>query len=116
MVTSSRVGTDRRRPARIRETLVEIRAFSTNSLETVLTEALIFDALRVVHAVEVRFAEGSHVNLSDSHSKEQNRNEYNYLPDASEVVRRWKGNNQITCSQATVGLGLALYPGGQTHV
>lgn len=73
MVTSSRVGTDRRWPAGIRETLVEVCAFSPNGLESVLTEALTLDALRVVHAVEVGLAKGSHVNLPGTHSTEESR-------------------------------------------
>lgn len=63
VITTPRVGADRCRPTRIRKTLVNVHALGSNGFESVLAEALLFDALGVVHAIEVRFAERGHLGL-----------------------------------------------------
>lgn len=63
MVASSSICADRRWPTRISKALVQVHAFSTDGLKAVLAEALSFDALGIVHAIEIRFAEGRHVGL-----------------------------------------------------
>lgn len=63
MVASSSVGADRRRSTRIGKALVEIHAFGTNGFETILAEALSLDALGIVDAIEIRFAESRHIGL-----------------------------------------------------
>lgn len=63
MVASSGIRADRGWPTRIGKTLVQIHAFGTDGLEAILTEALSFDTLGIVHAIEIRLAEGRHVGL-----------------------------------------------------
>lgn len=108
MVTSSSIAADRCRSTRVRKTLVDVHAFSCNSLEPVLAEALAFYALGIVHTVEVRFAKRSHVGLQFSrcHGTSEERGEKG--KPIKTII--------ITCSQATVGLGLALYPVGQMQL
>lgn len=69
MVASSSVCADRRRSAGIRKALVQIHAFGTDGLEAILTEALSFDALSIVDAIEIRFAESCHVGLKMMHDR-----------------------------------------------
>lgn len=63
VITAPRVAADRRRPARVRKTLVHIHALGSDRFEPVLAEASPLDALGVVHTIEVRLAERGHVGL-----------------------------------------------------
>lgn len=63
MVASSGIRADRCWPTRISKAFVQVHAFGTDSLEAILTEALFFDALGIIHTIEIRFAEGRHVGL-----------------------------------------------------
>lgn len=63
VITAPRVAADRRRPARVRKTLVHVHALGSDRFEPVLAEASPLDALGVVHAIEVRLAERGHVGL-----------------------------------------------------
>lgn len=63
MIASSSIRTDRCGSTGIRKTLVEIYTIGTNGLEAILAEALSFDALGIVNAIEVRFTESRHVGL-----------------------------------------------------
>lgn len=53
VITAPSVAANRCRSTRVRKTFVNVHTFGSNSLEPVLAEALTFDTLGVVHAVEV---------------------------------------------------------------
>lgn len=63
VITAPRVAADRCGPTGVRKTLVHVHALGSNRFESVLAEASPLDALGVVHAIEVRFAERGHVGL-----------------------------------------------------
>lgn len=63
VITSSCVSTDRCRSTRIVQTLVHVFALGCHRLETIFTETLSLDALGIVNAIEISFAEGRHVGL-----------------------------------------------------
>lgn len=63
MIASSSVCADRCRSAGIVKALIQIHAFSTDGLEAILAEALSFDALSIVDAIEIRFTESCHIGL-----------------------------------------------------
>lgn len=63
VVASSGVGADRRRPAGIGDALVHIHALGADGFEAILAEALALDALGIVDAIEIRFAERRDVGL-----------------------------------------------------
>lgn len=63
MIASSSVCADRCRSAGIVKALIQIYAFSTDGLEAILAEALSFDALSIIDAIEIRFTESCHVGL-----------------------------------------------------
>lgn len=109
MITSPNVAANRRRPTGIGKTLVDVRTLSRNCFESILTETLSLDTFSVVHAVEVRFAEGGNVGLKDIIVRNGERRIKRRNDKAIKIA-------VVTCSQATVGLGLALYPGGQTQL
>lgn len=111
VITAPRVAADRRRPARVRKTLVHVHALGSDRFEPVLAEASPLDALGVVHAIEVRLAQGGHVGLKIELVKVelQTRGE-------NKIIKLMKSRKSFTCSQATLGSGLAVYPGGQTQL
>lgn len=111
VITAPRVAADRRRPARVRKTLVHVHALGSDRFEPVLAEASPLDALGVVHAIEVRLAEGGHVGLKIELVvvELQTRGE-------NKIIKLMKSGKSFTCSQATLGSGLAVYPGGQTQL
>jgi len=63
VITSSGIRANRRRSTGIVEAFVHIHALSAEGFEAVLAEALALDALGIVDAIEIRFAERSHVGL-----------------------------------------------------
>jgi hypothetical protein len=63
MVASPSVRADRRRSTWISKTLVQIYAFGTDGFKAILAETLSLDALGIVNAIEIRFAESRHVGL-----------------------------------------------------
>lgn len=69
VVASSAVRADRRRPAGITETLVQVHALGADGFEAILAEALPFDALGIVDAIEIRLAERRNVGLRTAQRK-----------------------------------------------
>lgn len=63
MIASSTIRTDRCGSTGISETLVQIYALGTDSLETIFTEALPFNALGIVNAIKIRFTESCYIGL-----------------------------------------------------
>lgn len=63
MVASPGICADRRRPAGISKALVQIHTLGTNGFEAIFAEALPFDALGIVDAIEIRLAERRNVGL-----------------------------------------------------